>query len=73
MNYSNGVPLCIGDEVVYAGKQGKIVFVIQDAAFLEGYKPEEWNYLQKGIGVELKDGDLFCLDAVDEDLIKVVA
>jgi hypothetical protein len=70
MNYNDGRRITIGDNITYAGKRGRVVFVIQEEEFLEGYKPEDWLYLKEGIGVKLDDGELFCLDKADEDLLK---
>jgi hypothetical protein len=70
MNYNNDTPIGLGDKVIYAGKPGRIVFIIQENAFLAGFKADDWAYLKQGIGLQLEDGELFCLDAADEDLIK---
>ncbi len=61
----------VGDNVMYAGVPGVIVFVIEDDSFSDRY-PKVWSYLGKGLGVELQKGDwqgtLFHLDCPDEDL-----
>ncbi len=69
MNYENGKPIVVGDDVLYGGKSGRIVFLIEEGVFSPGFSEKEWSYKKKGIGIQLQDGSLFCLDEPDEDLI----
>jgi hypothetical protein len=60
----------VGDNVLYHGAPGVIVFVIDDARYCDRYPEEHWSYLGKGLGVELQDDTrtLYHLDSPDEDL-----
>lgn len=62
--------ICVGDQILYAGKPGKIVFVAEDNSFLPEFEAGEWRYLKKGIGVQIDGGELYCLDEPDEDLTR---
>jgi hypothetical protein len=64
--------ICVGDHVLYSGTPGVIVFVIDDDRYSVGYEKEGWAYLGKGLGLELQDGNLFHMDAPDEDLEPVI-
>ena len=70
-HYENGTRISVGDNVLYGGKAGQIVFLIEEGKFLVGYESSDWSYRKNGIGVRLTDGTLFCLDDPDEDLIPV--
>ena len=67
--YNNGTQIVIGDHITYGGKRGRVVFILDEGAFLEGFKSEDWAYLNEGIGIQLENGSIFCLQAPDEDLI----
>jgi hypothetical protein len=58
----------VGDAIVYAGRPGVIVFIIDDDSYSSRYDKGNWSYLGKGLGIELKDGTLYHLDSPDEDL-----
>jgi hypothetical protein len=58
----------VGDEVLYAGSPGVIVFIIDDDSYSDAFKKEHWSYLDKGFGMELRDGTLYHFDTPDEDL-----
>jgi hypothetical protein len=69
MHYENGRKIILGDDVLYGGKPGKVVFLIEEGFFLPGFKKEDWDYRKKGIGLQMENGDIFCLDNPDEDLM----
>jgi hypothetical protein len=61
----------VGDNVLYAGAPGVIVFIIEDDSYADRYPRENWSYLGKGLGIELQDDEtrtLYVLDCPDEDL-----
>ncbi len=62
--------IAVGDDVLYGGARGVVVFVIEDDSYSDRYPKEEWSYLGKGLGVELHDEllTLYHLDLPDEDL-----
>ncbi len=64
----------VGDNVLYAGSPGVVVFVIDDDSYSDRYPKEHWSYLGKGLGVELQDETrtLYHFDSPDEDLEPVI-
>lgn len=60
----------VGDNVLYAGAAGVVVFVIDDGSYSARYPKKDWAYLGKGLGVELQDETrtLYHLDSPNEDL-----
>jgi hypothetical protein len=73
-NSSNQV-IRVGDSVLYAGEQGKIVFVIDDDSYSNEYPKKDWSYLGRGLGVEIQDADrtLYHFETPDEDLEPIAA
>jgi hypothetical protein len=47
----------VGDKVRYAGKEGEVVFIVDDDCYSERYPKEHWSYSGKGFGVELQVGE----------------
>lgn len=69
MNYLDTKKLIrVGDNVLYAGAPGVVVFVVDDDNYSDRFPKEHWSYLGKGLGVELQDGTLYHFDSPDEDL-----
>ena len=67
MNYINGESIQIGDTVHLGGDQsGVVVGIIDDDAYADGYRAEDWEYLGNGLIVSTDFGDLR-LDKPDED------
>lgn len=66
--YPSGKEVKLNDAVTYGGQAGRVVFIIESAEFSPKFKKSEWDYLKKGIGIELEDSTMFHLDEVDEDL-----
>jgi len=67
MNYPNGASVQIGDIVHLGGEQsGVVVGIIDDGEYAEGYREEDWKYLEHGLIVSTDFGDLR-LDEPDED------
>ena len=61
----------VGDNVLYAGKQGVVVFIVDDGGYSDKYPREHWSYLGSGLGVELQEGEwegtLFHLNSSEEE------
>ena len=59
----------VGDNVLYAGNPGVIVFIIDDDRYSDRYSKENWSYLGKGLGVELQDETrtLYHLNSSEEE------
>jgi hypothetical protein len=69
MKYCNSQDVVnVGQRVMYAGRPGAIVFVIDDDSYSDRYAKEHWSYLGSGLGIELDNGTLYRLDTPDEDL-----
>ena len=69
-----GRPIEVGDDALYGGERGRVVFVVEDGVFLTEYQPSAyWSgfYGGRGIGVECEINGLFFLPEPDEDLILV--
>ncbi len=66
--YNNGKPINIGDRVVYAGVIGRVVFIIEDDRYSPGFVRDDWAYRRLGLGIKLRNGQLFVLDGPDDDL-----
>jgi len=69
--YEDGSRIAVGDLILYGSKPGKVVFAIEDGLFAAGFRKEDWDYRRKGIGLQLENGEMFCLDDADEDLLLI--
>lgn len=70
MNYSNGELVLLGDKVsLGAGLTGVVVAVIDTQDFSEGYVPDQWLYLSKGVLVESPEAGLVHYPDLNDDFL----
>jgi hypothetical protein len=70
-HYENGQRIVVGDQVIYGGHRGRVIFIIEEGAYATGVNRTDWLYRKNGIGIQLGDGTLYILDTPDEDLEQV--
>ena len=59
MNYTNGLPIKLGDQVRLSnGETGTVVFCIDTDDYSKDFPKEEWAYLKVGVMVRTNNGAL---------------
>lgn len=67
MNYYNGIKIKLGDSVELSKSQGKVVALISEDKYLDGY--DSFKYLHGGILIEFnKFGLIYYDNEIEEDV-----
>ncbi len=66
--YITGEVILLHDVILYASNRGRVVFIIEDDQYSAPFPKQEWEYLKKGIGLQMNDSTVYVLDKSDEDL-----
>ncbi len=69
--YATGEAIRIGDRITYAGRPGRVVFVIDTRSYSAEYPEEQWAYLERGFMITAEGFDLLFQEEADEDLVLI--
>ena len=69
--YTTGEAIRTCDRISYAGRLGRVVFVIDTRSYSAEYPGEQWSYLERGFMVDAEGYGLVFHEEADEDLILI--
>ncbi len=73
MKYLSGQDIKLHDQVqLWKDKCGIVVCIIEDSLFSHEFPQADWAFLQKGLLVNMDDGQFIHYPEIDEDLTFVV-
>ena len=55
MNYPNGEPILVGDQVSLGAARGLVVCSIDGASYSEAFPESDWGYLGRGVIIDFPD------------------
>ncbi|PJJ97051.1 hypothetical protein CO611_06805 [Lysobacteraceae bacterium NML03-0222] len=66
--YAGGEEIRLADRVELSGAKGVVVALIAENAYMEGYLPSDWSYLEKGVLVFFERHGLLHYPCIEQDV-----